>query len=523
VGFRNESTLFRATQKGRTEIFHSKYEIALRTVERDLGSLILNYIGGGWKRSKGAVFEDRFPGDLSVVNHRFQSSRREDARDAIRAAARSFEGWKNVGFDDRCDIFGKAASIASHRKYELAASLTLENGKNRTEAMADIDEMIDFMRYYSYQMFANEGYAMDTPPPYPNERPRNLLRPYGVWGVISPFNFPAAIMSGMSTGAMITGNTVVVKPASDAPWHAFLFAEILKEAGLPDGVFNVVTGPGGTVGKELVDNDGVAGLAFTGSKQVGMDAMRTFQRKRTRPFIAEMGGKNAVIVTANADLDKAVEGVGRAAFGYSGQKCSACSRALVERTIAADFTRSLKDWTEKLVVGDPRRRETFMGPVINAAAVERYRRSVRQARATGKIVIGGDILSEGELNGYYVQPTVVAGLRADNSLMTNELFLPFVCVLPVPTLEQAIRIANASEYGLTSGIMSSDDVEIDYFMNHIEAGTIYSNRRLGASTAAIVGSQPFVGWKMSGTTCKAAGGRYYLPQFMREQSQTRCL
>ncbi|HUW43306.1 MAG TPA: aldehyde dehydrogenase family protein, partial [Thermoplasmata archaeon] len=469
------------------------------------------------------VFEDRFPGDLSIVNRKFQKSRKEDARDAVRAAKRSFEPWRRTSFGSRCEIFEKAASIASRRKYELAAMMTLENGKNRTEALADIDELIDFMRFYADQMRINEGYAMDTPPPYPNERPKNLLRPFGVWSVVSPFNFPAAIMGGMSTGAMITGNTVVVKPASDTPWHAFALADILKEAGLPDGVFNVVTGPGGTVGQELVDNPGVSGFVFTGSRKVGMDAMGAFLKDGPRPFIAEMGGKNAVIVTARANIDEAVEGVGRAAFGFGGQKCSACSRVLVDRRIVGDFTRALKDWTEKQAVGDPRKRETLVGPVINESAVARYRKSVRLAEASGKIVTGGVVLAGKDIDGYYVQPTIVTGLKATSPLMVKELFLPFVCVHSVPSLGAALAIANSSEYGLTSGIMSRDDAEIERFMDQIEAGTIYSNRRLGASTAAIVGSQPFVGWKMSGTTCKAAGGRYYLPQFMREQSQTRCV
>jgi 1-pyrroline-5-carboxylate dehydrogenase len=520
--FRNESTFFRATQKGKVDIVHSKYESALRRVQSDLGSTFRNYIGGEWVGSKGGVFEDRFPGDLSIVNRKFQYSRKEDARRAIAAAGESYPSWRRTGFESRCEIFEKAASIASRRKYELSAILTLENGKNRNEALADIDELIDFMRFYSYQMRINNGFAMDTPPPYPNERPRNLLKPYGVWAVVSPFNFPAAIMGGMSTGAMITGNTVVVKPASDTPWHAFVLADILSEAGLPDGVFNVVTGPGGSVGQELVENQGISGFVFTGSREVGMNAMRAFMKDRPRPFIAEMGGKNAVIVTAKANLDEAVEGVGRAAFGFGGQKCSACSRVLVDRKIIGDFTKNLKDWTEKLVVGDPRRRETFVGPVINKAAVDRYAKSVKLARASGKIVTGGGVPDDKGLNGYYVKPTIVTGLKADSPLMVNELFLPFVCIYPVSSLEAALTIANSSEYGLTSGIMSRDDSEVERFMDGIEAGTIYSNRRLGASTAAIVGSQPFVGWKMSGTTCKAAGGRYYLPQFMREQSQTKC-
>jgi 1-pyrroline-5-carboxylate dehydrogenase len=457
------------------------------------------------------------------VNGRFQKSTKDDARSAIKAARSAYDSWRLFDYQSRCDIFERAASIMSKRKYEMAAMVTLENGKNRYEAMADIDEAIDFLRYYSFQLRDAQGYAMDMPPPFPGERSRDLLRPYGVWSVISPFNFPWSIMAGMSTGAMIAGNTVVLKPASDAPWPALAFAEILEEATLPPGVFNVVTGAGETVGRELVENPSISGLAFTGSKAVGTDALKTFLGDRPRPFIAEMGGKNAVIVTSKANMDEAVEGVGRAAFGYSGQKCSSCSRVLVEEMVADEFLRQLKEWTLQTVVGDPRQKSTFMGPLITETAFERYGRSVNAARASGSIVAGGKMLKSEELNGYYVEPTIVTGLKYDHPLMATELFLPFVCVSKIPSLEEGVKIANSSEYGLTAGIMSRSDAEVDYFMDHIEAGTVYANRRSGATTAAIVGSQPFVGWKASGTTGKAAGGRYYLPQFTREQSQTRCL
>lgn len=520
--FTNENTYFRSDSAGHGEVVHSRYEKALEDIAGDLGGLRLNFIHGAWKKSKGGHFEDRFPGDISILNHKFQKSTRADARAAIRSASKEFDVWRRTGFEERCDIFEKAASILTKRKYELAAIVTMENGKNRFEAIADIDEAIDFLRYYVYQMRVNEGYDKYTPPPFPNEFPRNLLRPYGVWGVVAPFNFPAAIMMGMSTGAIITGNTAVLKPASDTPWPAFVFADILVEAGLPPGVLNVVTGPGPIVGRELVENESVSGFVFTGSRAVGMGAMNTFMAGHPKPFVAEMGGKNAVIVTQNSDMAASIEGVGRAAFGYSGQKCSACSRVLVHKSIASEFTKGLKDWTEGLVVGDPRERETFVGPVINESAFRKFKKSVSHARADGKIVAGGGVLKSKDLNGYYAEPTIVTGLKPDHPLAVNELFVPIVCILIIPSLKRALEIANDSEYGLTSGIMSRDEDEVEYFMNNIQAGVIYANRQSGASTAAMVGSQPFVGWKMSGTTGKAAGGEYYLPQFMREQTQTSC-
>lgn len=523
MAFKNEKTFHLAGRKGAEEIVHSRYDRALSDLEQHLGKIMLNYIGGRKTTSKGGLFQDRFPGDITIVNARFQESAEEDVRLAIKAAKSSFDGWRSTDYQSRCEIFEKAASLLSKRKHEMAAMITLENGKNRYEAMADVDEAIDFLRYYSFQMRGNKGYVTDMPPPYPSERPRDLLKPYGVWGVISPFNFPWAIMAGMSTGAMLTGNTVVVKPSSDAPWPALALAEMLEESGLPPGVFNVVTGAGGRIGRALVEDPSISGIAFTGSREVGMGALKAFIEDRPRPFIAEMGGKNAVIVTKEADIDEAVEGVGRAAFGYCGQKCSACSRVIVQKSIAAEFVRLLKDWTEKLVVGDPREKNTSLGPLINEAALEKYERSVKSARVSGRIEAGGEVLTSRELNGYYVEPTVVTGLKADNELVKSELFLPFLCVLEVSSLEKGVEMANSSDYGLTAGILSRSQAEVDYFMDNIEAGTVYANRRSGASTAAMVGSQPFVGWKMSGSTGKAAGGRYYLHQFMREQSQTQCL
>jgi len=521
--FRNENTFFRANRNGTSELVHARYERALDRLERTLGDEIFNYINGSWKKAREAPFEDRFPGDISILNHKFQSSSVSDIRRAISSARSAFASWRLLSYEDRCDIFDEASSLMSRRKHELAAIVTLENGKNRYEAMADVDEAIDFLRYYSYQMKVNDGYSHDMPPAYPNERPRNLLRPFGVWGVVSPFNFPLAIMAGMSTGAMITGNTVVVKPASDTPWPAFVFASILEEAGLPAGVFNVVSGSGKKIGGELLRSPDVSGFVFTGSRSVGLDAMKIFHQDMPRPFIAEMGGKNAVIVTSKADLQEAVEGVGKAAFGYGGQKCSACSRALVQRSIFSDFVRSLKDWTENIIIGDPRKKETYLGPLINLAAVEKYVKCCKSAKSAGKIVTGGELLRPDGLDGYYVAPTIVTNIGKTHPLVIDELFLPFVCVIPIDSLEDGIRLANSSEYGLTSGLMSHDKSEIQKYMDNIEAGTVYANRRSGASTAAMVGSQPFVGWKMSATTWKAAGGMYYLPQFMREQSQTRCL
>jgi len=339
--------------------------------------------------------------------------------------------------------------------------------------------------------------------------------------VIGPFNFPFAITAGMTTGAVLTGNTAVLKPASDTPYTALVLYDALIEAGLPPGVLNIVTGPGSTVGQELIDNPDVNGFVFTGSREVGLSAFKTFTAKFAKPIITEMGGKNATIVTAKADLDKAAEGVARAAFGYDGQKCSACSRVLVYKNAKDEFVRKLVAYVKKLRVGDPVLRDTFMGPVINEAAYEKYQKVAAVARNDGEVLVGGNVLKEGDLkHGFYVEPMIVDGLPLDHKFLKEELFIPVLAIATFNSFDEAMEISNSTDYGLTGGIFSNDQHEIDQFFQRTETGTVYANRTMGATTGAIVGAQPFVGWKMSGISGKGAGGHYYLQQFMREQTQT---
>jgi 1-pyrroline-5-carboxylate dehydrogenase len=342
-----------------------------------------------------------------------------------------------------------------------------------------------------------------------------------VWAVISPFNFPLAIATGMTAGALVTGNTAVLKPASDTPFVALRLFETLREAGLPSGVLNFVTGSGSTVGATLVGSDDVEGLAFTGSRDVGMAAFHAFTAKRPKPIVTEMGGKNPAIVTAKADLEAAAEGVMRGAFGYGGQKCSATSRVLVDKRVHRDFVEALVEQTDSMVIGPPWEREVFLGPVINAAAYEKFRKSAKAAAGAGKILTGGGVRRDGILkHGYYAEPTVVDGLPRGHRIVREELFVPILAVLPFRGIDEALEIANGTEFGLTAGIFSRDERELHAFFDQIEAGVAYANRRAGATTGAVVGAQPFGGWKMSSVTFKGAGGPYYLPQFMREQSRT---
>ncbi|HEX2883380.1 MAG TPA: aldehyde dehydrogenase family protein, partial [Candidatus Limnocylindria bacterium] len=348
---------------------------------------------------------------------------------------------------------------------------------------------------------------------------RSILRPHGVFAVISPFNFPMALAGGPAGGAMIAGNTVVLKPSSDAPLSAWKFGEALRDAGLPAGVFNLVTGPGETVGAELQENPGIDGMVFTGSYEVGMQLYKGFTKDYPRPIITEMGGKNPAIVTRNADLDIAAEGAMRSAFGFDGQKCSALSRVYVERPVAREFVDKLVEKVRGITVGDPTRRENWMGPVINQRALDKFTNAVAEARRDGgTIEIGGEVL-DGE-KGFYPTPTVVTGLPLDHRLFREELFVPFLVVGEVDSLQEALDRANGTAYGLTAGIFSRDDAEVRRFLDTIEAGVVYVNRRAGATTGAWPGIQSFGGWKGSGSSGKGGLGPYYVQQFLREQSQT---
>jgi 1-pyrroline-5-carboxylate dehydrogenase len=286
-------------------------------------------------------------------------------------------------------------------------------------------------------------------------------------------------------------------------------------------VFNFVTGPGSSVGEELVTNPGVDGILFTGSKEVGFGIYRKFSSQYPKPCITEMGGKNPAIVTATADLDAAAEGVMKSAFGLQGQKCSACSRVYVDRRIAKEFTQKLVDRTRSIAIGDPIDKDNWLGPVINQAAYENFDKFCGIARKDGRILVGGEPLRAGALqHGFFVQPTVIAGLPKDHLLSREEMFLPITCVWEVDSLDEALGLSNRSEYGLTAGLFSNDDQEIKTFFDRIEAGVVYVNRRAGATAGAWPGINPFGGWKGSGSSGKAAGGPYYVMQFMREQSRT---
>jgi 1-pyrroline-5-carboxylate dehydrogenase len=518
--FESEHTL-RSFMTGKAEgQFHDRYERALEQARLEFGRKYAMVIGGREVRTSQVIVH-KSPLDTRIVLGHIPSGSSTHARQAIAAAKKAFESWGKSSWQERVKIYRAAADIMSQRKFELAAWISYENGKNRHEAIGDVDEAIDFMRYYSEEVERNNGFETAMKSTQPNEKSRSIMKPYGVWGVIAPFNFPAAILVGMSTGAIITGNTVVAKPSSNAPIVACKFSEILKEAGLPDGVFNLVIGSGGKVGSEIVRSKDVAGIVFTGSRDVGYGMAQEFSAARPKPLIAELGGKNPAIVTETADIGKAADGVLKAAFGYSGQKCSALSRVYVHKKIKDEFLKRLVEKTKSLPVGNPLDSNTFVGPLANEDAYKKYQKYVKIVAKEGKVLTGGSVRKEGELkHGYYVEPTIVAGLPKKHRLFKEEMFVPILCVADYEKFDDAIKLANNADYGLTAGIFSGNPEEVQKFLDSIEAGVVYVNRQVSATTGAMVGCQPFGGWKDSGTTGRGTGGPHYLTQFMREQSQT---
>jgi 1-pyrroline-5-carboxylate dehydrogenase len=511
--------------QGNADAFHSAYERAAERLLEQVRSSEVDYPNhiDGKPRLSDTQFKDLSPGDESLVVGLFQNGTKDDVRDAIDSAREAYELWSREDWDERVVVFERAVAIMRRKKYELAAAITLDNGKNRYEAMADVDEAIDFIDYYCAEMRRNNGYERVSNPPYPDEDVNVLLRPYGVWAVICPFNFPLAITTGMTTGVLLTGNSAVLKPSSTAPLPVHLFYEILSRAGLPDGVLNLIAGPGGEVGDNLARSPRIDGVVFTGSLQVGQQIMKESPIGKQRPIIAEMGSKNPIIVSGEADIEAASKGVVASAFGYSGQKCSACSRLYVHSSIHDELMDRLVSLTEELVVGDPFDKDTFISPVITSTAMKNYLKWSEMGRKDGNLLTGGKRLEEGGLSrGHFVAPTIIDGLPEDHELIRKELFVPILCTRTFDTMQDALRMANDTEFGLTAGIFSNNPVEIKYFFDKIQSGVVYANRTRGGSTGAMVGGQAFGGWRASGSTGKGTGSEHYLQQFMREQSRTLC-
>ncbi|HLK09459.1 MAG TPA: L-glutamate gamma-semialdehyde dehydrogenase [Candidatus Angelobacter sp.] len=448
------------------------------------------------------------PAKPSEVVGVFQSAGREHVEPAIQAAQQAFETWKRTSVEQRASLLHTVAGILRERKFEFAAWMVFEVGKNWAEADADIAETIDFAEFYARE--ALRLAQAKTPTQLPGEADRLIYIPLGVAAVIPPWNFPCAIMAGMTMAAIVTGNTVVMKPSHDSPAIAAKFFEVLQEAGMPDGVVNFCPGSGSTFGAGLVEHPLTRFVAFTGSKEVGLDINQRAAKpqpgqKWIKRTILEMGGKDSIIVDADANLDAAVEGVAQAAFGFQGQKCSACSRAIVDEKIYDVFLERLKDRVAKITVGDPTENKP-MGPVVNEKAMQSILNYIEVGKKEGRLIHGGGRATDAG-DGYFIQPTVIADIPPMARISQEEIFGPVLAVIKARNFEDALAIANNTEFGLTGAVYSTSRDKLEKARTDFHVGNLYFNRKC---TGAMVGAHPFGGFNMSGTDSKAGGPDYLL-------------
>lgn len=490
------------TQKENEEAFLA----GLKTVEGYLGKDYDLVIGGKRVSTEDKIVSSN-PADKSEVVGRVSKANRELAEEAMQVAYTTFESWRKTSPEMRADILFRAAAIVRRRKHEFSALLVKEAGKPWREADADVAEGIDFMEYYGRQMLRlKDGMEVES---RPTELNRFGYIPLGVGVVIPPWNFAFAIMAGTTVAAIVSGNTVLLKPASTTPVVAAKFVEVLEEAGLPAGVLNYVPGSGSEIGDYLVDHPKTRFISFTGSREVGV---RIYERAaKVNPgqiwlkrVIAEMGGKDTIVVDKEADLELAAQSIVASAFGFAGQKCSACSRAVVVEDVYDTVLNRVVELTKELVVGDPTNKATFVGPVIDKAAYEKILSYVEIGKQEGKLLAGG----EGDDSvGYFIQPTVIADLAPKARIMQEEIFGPVVGFTKAKDFDEAIEIANNTEYGLTGAVISNNRAHIEKAKQDFHVGNLYFNR---GCTGAIVGYQPFGGFNMSGTDSKAGGPDYLL-------------
>lgn len=470
---------------------------------------------GGKRVKRKEKFQSFNPSDKKPVGT-FQQATVKEAEAALNAAWRAFEEWRFMPAIERASIFLRAAKVMRQRRFEFDAAMVLEVGKNWLEADADFAEAIDFLEFYS-----REAIRYDKPcevTPYPGEIQEVRYIPLGAGVVIPPWNFPCAIMAGMTTAVAVSGNTVALKPASDAPLIATLFMECLEEAGLPDGVVNLVTGPGSTVGNYLVAHPKTRFISFTGSKNVGLQIVE--MAGKTTPgqiwikrVVAEMGGKDCIIVDSEADLESAVEGVVVSAFGYQGQKCSACSRLVVDAKVEDEFLTQLISLVKKIKVGPVDQPENWMGPVINQGAFHKIMDYIELGKKEGELVCGG---KGDDRQGYFISPTVFRGVKRSARIAQEEIFGPVLAVIRARNFTDALEIANSTKYGLTGALYTRNREKILRAKREFHVGNLYFNRKC---TGALVDVQPFGGFNMSGTDSKA-GGRDYLLLFLQAKSMT---
>jgi 1-pyrroline-5-carboxylate dehydrogenase len=513
-----------ATMFNPPEELHKGFDKAVASLKQNLGKEYGMLIDGK-EVFADEKFEVRSPINTDWVLGVMQKGNAAHAQMAIAAARRAASAWGRTPWKTRVKLVRKAAALIEKRIFELGAAMAMNVGKNRMESLGDVQETADLMSYSALMMEENNGFIkpMGKDPLVGYDATNiSVLKPYGVWLIISPFNFPFALTGGPTGAALTAGNTVVIKPATDTAWIVRLYADCLRDAGFPDGVVNFVTGPGSTLGQALVDSPEFDGATFTGSFDVGMKLFRDFaNRNYVRPIVLELGGKNPAIVSRNANLEDAATGIVRSAFGLQGQKCSAASRVIVEAPVYDELVAKLKAKTDPLVIGDPTERATYTGPVINKSSYNDFKNFNEEINQSGgKFLTGGNVKTGGIFDkGYFCEPTFVTDLPFSHRLWQYEMFLPITTIGKVDSLDEAMQIANSVNYGLTAGFYGSPK-ETKWFFDNIEAGVTYANRPQGATTGAWPGFQPFGGWKGSGASGKNGGGYYYVQLYMHEQIQT---
>jgi len=487
---------------------------ALTRVGDMLGHEYELVIGGERLRTEGKILSKN-PAKPAQVVGIHQKAGAEHAEKAVQAALRAFATWQHTPAEERASLLLNAAAIIRERKFEFCAWLTYEVGKNWAEADADVGETIDFLEFYARESLRLS--QATTPIQYPGERNELLYIPLGVGAVIPPWNFPFAIMAGMTAAAVVTGNTVILKPSSDSPTIAARFVDVLEEAGLPPGVVNFCPGSGATFGNAIVAHPKTRFIAFTGSKEVGLEIHE--RAAKTQPgqiwikrTILEMGGKDSIIVSADADLDQAVAGVVASAFGFSGQKCSACSRAIVEEPVYDVFVERVRELVATLKIGDPAENPN-MGPVVNEGAMKTIQEYIEAGKTEGRLIAGGKAIATPE-KGYFLEPTVFADVAPGARISQEEIFGPVLAILKASDFDNALTIANNTEFGLTGAVYTQDRVKLDKARREFHVGNLYFNRKC---TGAMVGAHPFGGFNMSGTDSKA-GGPDYLYLFTQAKS-----
>ncbi len=484
---------------------------AIEKVKRELGREYPLVIGGTRIETENK-FDSINPAKRTQVVGRFQKATKELASRAVETAYETFKTWSATAAEARADLLFRVAALMRQRKHELSAWMIFEVSKTWPEADGDTAEAIDFCEFYARELLR---YAASQPLTT-IEGENNSLQyiPLGVGTVIPPWNFPLAIMAGMTAAAAVTGNTVVLKPSSDAPTIAYKFFELLEEAGMPAGVVNFMTGSGAEVGDVIIDHPKTRFVAFTGSKEIGLRINERAAKVQDgqiwiKRVVAEMGGKDAIIVADDADLDDAALGIVQAAFGFQGEKCSACSRAIIDAKVYEPMLEKIAERTEKLKVGDPADPATSMSAVINEKAFKTINDYIEKGRAEGgRLLTGGG--SDGE-QGFFIEPTVIADVRPGATIEQEEIFGPVLAVIKAEDYDAALRIANDTQFGLTGAVYSADEEKLERARREFHVGNLYLNRKC---TGALVGVHPFGGFNMSGTDSKA-GGRDYLLLFMQ--------